>query len=95
MLGVLLEGPLGDRHRLPPPRTVPHPVSNCLQIDLRECFDTAPQPTGTSVPSPRSHYELVFRIVARLGFMKFDGIGTRKETLHLLPERHPAEAVVS
>ena len=53
LLGVLLEGPLGDRHRLPPPRTVPHPVSNCLQIDLRECFDTAPRPTGTSEPSPR------------------------------------------
>ena len=53
LLGVLLKGPLGDRHRLPPPRTVPHPVSNCLQIDLRECFDTAPQPTGTSEPSLR------------------------------------------
>ena len=53
LLGVLLKGPLGDRHRLPPPRTVPHPVSNCLQIDLRESFGTATLPTGTSVPTPR------------------------------------------
>ena len=39
--------------KLPPPRTVPQQVSSCLQIDLRECFGTAPLPTSTSVASPR------------------------------------------
>ena len=34
-------------------------------------FGTASLPTGTSVASPRSHCELVFRIVAELGFVKF------------------------
>ena len=33
-------------------------------------FGTASLPTGTSVASPRSHCELVFRIVAELGFVK-------------------------
>ena len=39
--------------KLPPPRTVPQQVSSCLQIDLRECFGTAPLPTSTSVASSR------------------------------------------
>ena len=34
-------------------------------------FGTAPLPTGTSEPSSRSHYELVYGIVALLGFVKF------------------------
>ena len=34
-------------------------------------FGTATLPTSTSVASSRSHYELVYRIVALLGFMKF------------------------
>ena len=49
LLGVMLEGLRGSRHRLPPPRAVPQPVSSCLQIDLRESFGTATLPTGTSV----------------------------------------------
>ena len=53
LLGVMLEGLRGSRHRLPPPRAVPQPVSSCLQIDLRESFGTATLPTGTSVPIPR------------------------------------------
>ena len=39
--------------KLPPPRNVPQPVSSCLKIDLRECFGTAPLPTGTSGASRR------------------------------------------
>ena len=106
--------------KLPPPRTVPQQVSSCLQIDLRECFGTAPlptevsgasrrgeggllaglrhgtpahrylrgipawrrgssdrasarrpRPTDASVASSGSHCELVYRIVALLGFVKF------------------------
>ena len=53
LLGVMLEGLFGSRHRLPPPIAVPQPVSSCLQIDLRESFGTATLPTGTSVPTPR------------------------------------------
>ena len=34
-------------------------------------FGTATPPTGTSVASSRSHCELVYRIVAELGFVKF------------------------
>ena len=39
--------------KLPPPRTVPQQVSSCLQIDLRECFGTAPLPTDVSGASRR------------------------------------------
>ena len=34
-------------------------------------FGTATLPTGASVASSRSHCELVYRIVAELGFVKF------------------------
>ena len=34
-------------------------------------FGTAPLPTDASVASSRSHYELVYGIVALLGFVKF------------------------
>ena len=34
-------------------------------------FGTATPSTGTSVASSRSHCELVYRIVAELGFVKF------------------------
>ena len=34
-------------------------------------FGTATLPTGTSVASSRSHFELVYQIVALLGFVKF------------------------
>ena len=38
---------------------------------LRPVFGTATPPTGASVAFSRSHYELVYRIVAFLGFVKF------------------------
>ena len=44
---------LRGRISLPPPRAVPQPVFNRHQIDLRECFGTAPPPTTISVASRR------------------------------------------
>ena len=38
---------------------------------LRPVFGTATPPTDASVAFSRSHYELVYRIVALLGFVKF------------------------
>ena len=38
---------------------------------LRPVFGTATPPTDASVAFSRSHYELVYRIAALLGFMKF------------------------
>ena len=55
-LGLQSTLPRGEQlnmSKLPPPRTVPQQVSSCLQIDLRECFGTAPLPTSTSVASSR------------------------------------------
>ena len=53
LLGVLLEGPSGNRHRLPPHPTVTQPVLNRHQIDLRPLFGTATLPTSPSVASSR------------------------------------------
>ena len=53
MLGVLLEGLRGNRHRLPSHPTVTQPVLNRHQIDLRPLFGTAPLPTGISGASSR------------------------------------------
>ena len=53
LLGVLLEGLRGNRHRLPSHTTVPQPVFNRHQIDLRPLFGTATLPTSPSVASPR------------------------------------------
>ena len=39
--------------------------------DIYRHFGTATPPTGISVASSGSHYELVYRIVALLGFVKF------------------------
>ena len=39
--------------------------------DIYRHFATATLPTGASVASSRSHCELVYRIVAELGFVKF------------------------
>ena len=39
--------------------------------DIYRHFGTATLPTDASVASSRSHCELVYRIVALLGFMKF------------------------
>ena len=49
----MLEGSLGNRHRLTPPRTAPEQVSNRPLIVLRQTFGTATLPTGTSEPSTR------------------------------------------
>ena len=53
LLGVLLERLLGNLHRLPSHTTVPQPVFNRHQIDLRPLFGTAPLPTGISGASSR------------------------------------------
>ena len=53
LLGVLLEGPSGNRHRLPSPRALPLQVSNRPQIDLRPVFGTATLPISPSGASPR------------------------------------------
>ena len=53
LLGVMLEGLPGNRHRLPSHTTVPQPVFNRHQIDLRPLFGTATQPTSPSVASSR------------------------------------------
>ena len=53
LLGVMLEGLPGNRHRLPSHTTVPQPVFNRHQIDLRPLFGTATLPTSPSVASPR------------------------------------------
>ena len=39
--------------------------------DFWTVFGTATLPTGISEPSLHGHCELVYRIVAELGFMKF------------------------
>ena len=39
--------------------------------DIYRHFGTVTLPTGTSETSPRGHCELVYRIVAILGFVKF------------------------
>ena len=54
LLGVLLEGSFSNRHRLPSHTTVPQPVFNRHQIDLRPLFATATLPTGTPVSSRRA-----------------------------------------
>ena len=44
---------------------------NGIKVGFTTGFGTATLPTGASVASSRSHCELVYRIVALLGFMKF------------------------
>ena len=39
--------------------------------DIYRHFGTATLPTDASVAASRSHFELVYRIVALLGFVKF------------------------
>ena len=50
---------------------VPQGHPRVAKGDFWPVFGTATLPTGTSVPSSRSHCELVYRIVAELGFVKF------------------------
>ena len=42
-----------------------------IKVGFTTGFGTATLPTGASVASSRSHGELVYRIVAILGFVKF------------------------
>ena len=42
-----------------------------IKVGFTTGFGTATLPTGASVASSRSHCELVYRIVAILGFVKF------------------------
>ena len=44
---------------------------SCGKAFFRPVFGTATPSTGASVASSRSHCELVYRIVALLGFVKF------------------------
>ena len=59
----------------PPPTTTPGP-SPRGEGDIYRHFDTATLPKSISVASSRSLYELVSRIVALLGVMKFTCDGT-------------------
>ena len=54
-----------------PPATGSSEASRRGEGVIYRLFGTATLPTSTSVASSRSHYELVYRIVALLGFMKF------------------------
>ena len=45
--------------------------SRRVEMVLYRTFGTATPPTDASVASSRSHCELVYRIVALLGFVKF------------------------
>ena len=49
------------RVSVPPPRTVPQPVFNRHQIDLRPVFGTAPPPTTISVASRRGE-GVIYRV---------------------------------
>ena len=52
-------------------KTVWNRCQTGLLPEPRPDFGTAPPPTGALVASSRSHYELVYGIVALLGFVKF------------------------
>ena len=54
----------------PPPTTISEP-SPRGKGDIYRHFDTATLPKSISVASSRSYCELVYRIVAILGFVKF------------------------
>ena len=53
-----------------PPRGISEPFP-CGETVFYPVFGTAPLPTDVSVASSRSHCELVYLIVALLGFVKF------------------------
>ena len=54
-----------------PPATSGSEASRRGEGDIYRHFGTETLPTGTSETSPRGHCELVYRIVALLGFVKF------------------------
>ena len=58
---------------VPPPRAKasPNRPQTALTPVFLPVFASATLPTGASVASSRSHCELVYRIVALLGFVKF------------------------
>ena len=53
-----------------PPRGISEPFP-CGETVFYPVFGTAPLPTDVTVASSRSHCELVYLIVALLGFVKF------------------------
>ena len=55
----------------PPCLQVPQSHPRVTKGGFLPVFGTATLPTGASVPSPRGHCELVYRIVALLSFVKF------------------------
>ena len=54
-----------------PPATGSSEASRRGEGVIYRLFDSATLPTDASVASSRSHCELVYRIVALLGFVKF------------------------
>ena len=54
-----------------PPDTGGSEAGPRAEGDIYRHFGTATLPTDASVASSRSHCELVYRIVAELGFVKF------------------------
>ena len=54
-----------------PPATGGSEAGSRAEGDIYRHFVTATLPTDASVTSSRSHCELVYRIVAVLGFVKF------------------------
>ena len=54
-----------------PPATDSSEAGPRGEEDIYRYFGTATLPTDVSVASSRSHCELVYRIVAELGFVKF------------------------
>ena len=59
--------------------------------DIYRHFGTATLPTGASVASSRSHCELVYRIVAELGFVKFTWHGLLLIIKQLATKKVPGE----